>query len=66
MSLIKHFSTKKLRLFTDNGIKTHIADLQSHPKSVERNVKLVTEASRVGYDFESRHLTILAKIKSYI
>ena len=57
------------QLFTDEEIiskisseeKLEIPDLPSHSQSVERSVKLVSEASNCVYGFESRHRHILAK-----
>ena len=42
----------------------NIAEFPSHTQSVERAVKLVTEASTIVYSFDNRHKTILTKILS--
>ena len=46
------------------SLKPDIIDLPSHSQSVERCVKLVSEASHYVYGFENRHKSILAKVFS--
>ena len=61
---IKHFSTDELHSFIDSSIKPDVADLLSHSKNVERNLKLLAEASGDCHGFESRRRIILAEINS--
>ena len=39
-----------------------IAEFPTHSQSVERVVKMVTEASNIVYRYENRHKTLLTKI----
>lgn len=47
-----------------NGTKLPLPDLSSQSPSVERAVKLTSEASHAVYGLESRHRHILAKVIS--
>jgi len=62
--LALELSNEEIKSCIDNNVKPDIPDLPSHAQSVERSVKLVSEASRTSYGFESRHKTIVAKILS--
>ena len=46
----------------NNDLKPDIPSLSSLLQSVERSVKLVSEASHVSYGLESRHKTIVANV----
>ena len=45
-----------------NGTKLECPNLPSHSQSLERAIKLTTEASHSVYGFEARHGHILAKV----
>ena len=62
-ALTEEFSDHELQNALIHGTKLEIPDLPSHSQSVERAVKLTTEASQVTYGKESRHRHILAKIR---
>jgi len=47
-----------------NNTLLNLPDLPAHSQSVERGVKLVTEASHGHYGYDNRHKAILAKITS--
>lgn len=57
----KHFSDEEIQTFINKNIKPDIPNLPCHSQSVERSVKLVTEASHSVYGFEVRHRSILTK-----
>ena len=58
----QHFSDVEIQNFINNSTKPDIPDLPCHSQSVERSVKLVTEASHSVYGFEARHRSILTKL----
>ena len=60
--LILELSNTEIESCLNNDLKPDIPSLPSHSQSVERSVKLVSEASHVSYGLESRHKTIVAKI----
>jgi len=49
----------------ENGTELKLPDLPSHSQSVERAVKLTSEASAIVYGQESRHRHIIAKVASH-
>ena len=61
---MQELSNEDIQTLTANNFKPNINDLPYHSKSVERNAKLVSEASRISYGFESRHKGIIAKALS--
>jgi hypothetical protein len=63
-ALTEHFSDRDLRDALENGTELKLPDLPSHSQSVERAVKLTSEASANVYGQESRHRHILAKVAS--
>ena len=60
--LSKDISTEDLMLYHANNGLLMLPDLPSHSQSIERGVKLVTEASHSYYGFDNRHRSIMAKI----
>lgn len=60
----RHLSEEEIRSYMNTNTKPDIADLPSHSQSVERSVKLVTEASHTVYGFDARHKSIVAKVLS--
>ena len=60
----KFLSDDVLKSCIEMSLKPDIIDLPSHSQSVERCVKLVSEASHYVYGFENRHKSILAKVFS--
>ena len=58
------FSLDQIQEFISNKTIPNIAEFPSHTQSVERAVKMVTEASTIVYGFDNRHRTILTKILS--
>jgi desulfoferrodoxin (superoxide reductase-like protein) len=60
----QHFSIEQIQYMIDNNVKPEIPDFPSHSQSVERAVKLVSEASQYVYGFENRHSCILTKLLS--
>ena len=58
------FSLDQIQDFITDKTVPNIAEFPSHTQSVERAVKLVTEASTIVYGFDNRHKTILTKILS--
>jgi hypothetical protein len=60
----QHLSDEEIQSFMDTNTKPDIPDLPSHSQSVERSVKLVTEASHTVYGFDTRHRSILSKVLS--
>ena len=64
--LLKFLATplEDIQTSTANNFKPNINNPSYHSKNVERSVKLVLEASRISYGFESRHKGIIAKVLS--
>ena len=62
LPLILELSNMEIESCLNNDLKSDIPSLPSHSQSVERSVKLVSEASHVTYGLESRHKTIVAKV----
>ena len=60
----QRFSDEDIYTFIKSKIKPNIQDLPSHSQSVERCIKLVSEASNTVYGFEARHKSILTKLFS--
>ena len=60
--LILELSNTEIESCLNNDLKPDIPSLPSHSQSVERSVKLVSEASHVSYDLESRHKIIAVKV----
>ncbi|XP_047131321.1 uncharacterized protein LOC124810448 [Hydra vulgaris] len=60
----QHFSIEQIQYMIDNNVKPEISDFPSHSQSVERAVKLVSEASQYVYGLENRHSCILTKLLS--
>ena len=60
----EHFSDSEIFSFVTGNVTPTIQDLPSHSQSVERSVKLVSEASRVVCGADRRHKSILSKILS--
>ena len=60
----KFLSDDVLKSCIEMSLKPDIIDLPSHSQSVERCVKLISEASNYVYGFENRHKSILAKVFS--
>ena len=48
--------------FIEHKTKPDLPSLPSHSQSVERSVKLVSEASKTVYGFDNRHRSILTKV----
>lgn len=63
-ALTEHFSDSDLQNALENGTELKLPDLPSHSQSVERAVKLTSEASVIACGLESRHRHILAKVAS--
>ena len=61
-ALTESFSVEQLNDALKTGEKLEIPDLPSHTQSVERCVKLVSEASHAVYGVESRHRHINARV----
>lgn len=60
----KHLSNEEIQCHMNTNVKPDITDLPSHSQSVERSVKLVSEASHYVYGFENRHSSIRTKLVS--
>ena len=60
----QNFSIEQIQYMIDNNVEPEIPDFPSHSQSVERAVKLVSEASQYVYGFENRHSCILTKLLS--
>ena len=58
------FTNQNLEDALMNGTKLELPDLPSHSQSVERAVKLTSEAAHFVYGLESRHRHILVKVQS--
>ena len=63
-SSTKEFSNERIQEFIDKEEKPPLLNLPIHSQSVERAVKLVTEASECCFGLENRHKSILTKILS--
>ena len=63
-ALTEGFSDQDLQEALRSGSKLELLELPSHSQSVERAVKLTSEASLVIYGTEARHKHILAKALS--
>ncbi|HKU33678.1 MAG TPA: hypothetical protein VJR22_07525 [Candidatus Nitrosotalea sp.] len=60
----KRFTNIEIKSFIDNNNIPDISDLPSHSQSVERSVKLVTEAAHTVYGFDNRHRCVMTKLLS--
>ena len=56
--LILELSNMEIESCLNIDLKPDIPNLPSHSQSVERSLRLVSEASHVSYGLESRHKTI--------
>ncbi|KAK6178315.1 hypothetical protein SNE40_013114 [Patella caerulea] len=63
-ALTEHLSDEQLQESLLHGDKLELIELPSHSQSVERAVKLVSEASGTVYGLDSRHKHIQAKVLS--
>ena len=61
---VLRFEGKKLTFLID--LQVELITFPSQSQSVERSVKLVSEASKVVYGFDNRHKTNLTKVQSRI
>ena len=62
--MLEEITDSEITVLINESKKPDIADLPSHSQSVERSVKLVSEACQNTYGIESRHKTIMAKLLS--
>ena len=62
--MMTDFSEFELQESLLNGTKLDLPNLPSHSQTVERAVKLTTEASQTVHGFEARHQHITAKVLS--
>ncbi len=58
------YSEDQIKEFLNNKAMARITEFPAHSQSVERAVKMVTEASTLVYGYDNRHATILTKIIS--
>ena len=63
-AVTRSISDEEINSHMENDTKPELFQLPSHSQSVERSVKLVTEASTTVYGFENRHRSILTKLLS--
>ena len=63
-ALTESFSNDDIKAAILNGTPLNLPSFPAHSQSVERAVKLTTEASQKVYGFEARHKQILTKIFS--
>ncbi|KAK6168779.1 hypothetical protein SNE40_019961 [Patella caerulea] len=63
-ALTEHLSDEQLQESLLHGDKLELIELPSHSQSVERAVKLTSEASGTVYGLDSRHKHIQAKVLS--
>ena len=61
---MQHLSHAEIFSLTQKDSLCEIPDLPSHSQSVERSVKLVSDASHTVHGYENRHKSILTKILS--
>ena len=60
----QHLSDAEIFSLTQKDSLCEIPDLPSHSQSVERSVKLLSDASHTVYSYKNRHKSILTKILS--
>lgn len=60
----RHLSNEDLFNYLTNKTLPDLPTLPSHSQSVERSVRLVSEASKCVYGFDNRHKSIMTKIVS--
>lgn len=62
--IVNSISIEEIEHFCNNGTTCHITNFPCHSQSVERAVKLVSEASKMVYGEENRHQVILTILRS--
>ena len=61
---MQYFSIQGIQYIIDNSVKQDIPDIPSYSLSVERTIKLFSEASHYIYGFDNQHSCIMTKLLS--